>query len=704
MQKSMRVYELARELGVKSKDILEVLRDQMDIEVKNHMSSVNDQVAARVRAIVRGEVSPQVEEEKQPEAGESESEEAPWVEDAQQPTREKVARKPSREESLTAQPTGKRSRRQEVQPPAREIEITGEITVRDLAQKAGIAPNDAVRKLVSVGIMASVNQKISVEQAVELAESLGHSVTVSIPEAEDPLLALIQESSGKRQKPRAPVVTVLGHVDHGKTTLLDHIRDTRVTDKEAGGITQHIGASRVRVNDQFIVFLDTPGHEAFTAMRARGAGVTDIAVLVVAADDGVKPQTVEACNHAQEAGVPIVVALNKMDLPGANPDRVKQQLSELGLIPEEWGGDTVTVPVSAITGEGVDELLEMLLLVAELQDLKADAGKRGHGTVIDAELDRARGPVATVLVQEGTLKRGDPIVAGIYAGRVRAMIDDAGKQVKQAGPSMPVAVLGLDGVPEAGDLFVVVEDDRTARNIAQNLQAERRTEEIGITRPVTLHDLYEQLKEDQQQELRLILKADVYGSLEAMRESLEKLQADEVSVRVIHGGVGAVTESDVMLASASGAVIIGYNVVPDTNARRTIEREAVDVRTYRVIYEIIDDVRAALVGLLKPEIREEVLGRAEVRATFRVPGAGVVAGCYVRDGVIRRNAKVRVLRDGTILYEGDIASLRRFKDDVREVAAGYECGLGVDNWQDIQEGDELEVFVEREVKRDSAVS
>ncbi len=710
MQKSIRVYELAKALGVKSKDILAILRDKMDIEVKNHMSSINDQVASRVRGILTGEPEPAPEtgaeepasppEEKAP-AGRAAAEKGPA------PADKKSSRPSGRRSSKTDSParerSGGRGRPGRKQALPQEVEITGPMTVAQAAALLNIEASAAVRKLVSQGVMASVNQTLTVEQVADLCREMGVEPRVNELPEQDPLLSLIEETDASREVSRWPVVTVLGHVDHGKTTLLDHIRKTRVQAGEAGGITQHIGASRVRVGEQRIVFLDTPGHEAFTAMRARGARVTDVAVLVVACDDGVKPQTVEALNHAREAEVPVVVALNKIDVEGANPDRVRQQLSDLGLLPEDWGGDTVMVPVSALSGQGVDELLEMIVLVAQMQDLKADPVKRAHGTVIDARLDRARGSVATVLVQEGTLRRGDPILAGVCPGRVRAMVDDAGRAVKEAGPSMPVEVLGLSGVPEAGDRFVVASDEKEARSLAETLQDQRRTEEISIQRPVTLSDFFDRLKEEEQQELKLILKAEVHGSLEALRESLEKLKVEEIAVRVIHGGVGAISESDIMLASASGAIIIGYNVVPDANARRTREREGVDVRTYRVIYEIIDDVKAALTGLLKPEIKEEILGRAAVRATFRVPDLGLVAGCYVTEGRIRRNARIRILRDGVVLHEGQISSLRRFKDDVREVVAGYECGLGLTNWHDIEEGDELEIFVEREVRREPAV-
>ncbi|PZN12048.1 MAG: translation initiation factor IF-2, partial [Bacillota bacterium] len=502
-------------------------------------------------------------------------------------------------------------------------------------------------------------------------------------------------------QPRPPVVTVMGHVDHGKTSLLDRIRQTRVTAQEAGGITQHIGASVVEVGDKRIVFLDTPGHEAFTALRARGAQVTDIAVLVVAADDGVMPQTVEAINHARAAGVPIVVAITKVDKPEANPDRVRQQLTEYNLVPEEWGGDTVMVEVSSVTGQGIDELLEMILLVAELQELKANPNRPARGTVIEAKLDRGRGPVATVLVQTGTLRVGDAFVCGTTYGRVRALFDDRGRSIKEAGPSTPVEVLGASEVPDAGDRLEVVADEREARAIAERRQEERRRDEQSrAARGLTLEQFAQQARgEAGERELRLVVKADVQGSLDALVPALERLSNEEVYVRILHAGLGAISEWDVMLAAASRAIVVGFNVRPDTNARQTAEKENVEIRTYRVIYELLDDVKAALQGLLKPVIREVVIGQAEVRATFRVPGVGTVAGCYVTEGKVARNARVRVVRDGTVVYEGRIASLKRFKDDVREVNQGYECGVGIERFNDVKEGDVLEVFQEQEVAR-----
>ncbi|WP_242822466.1 translation initiation factor IF-2 [Thermaerobacter marianensis] len=581
-----------------------------------------------------------------------------------------------------------------------EVTLTGAVTVGAFAELLGLTPAQVIQTLIGMGVMAAINQEIDASVAAQVAEKFGFTVKIQEPEPELAKKVAATEDDPARLKPRWPVVTVLGHVDHGKTSLLDRIRKTRVTAQEAGGITQHIGASVVEVDDKKIVFLDTPGHEAFTALRARGAQVTDIAVLVVAADDGVMPQTVEAINHARAAGVPIVVAITKVDKPEANPDRVRQQLVEFNLVPEEWGGDTVMVEVSAHTGQGIQELLEMILLVAELQELKANPDRPAMGTVIEAKLDRGRGPVATVLVQTGTLRVGDAFVCGTTYGRVRALFDDRGRQVEEAGPSTPVEVLGASEVPEAGDRLEVVADEREAREIAERRREERRQEEMRAARGLTLEQFSQQAAgEAGERELRLVLKADVQGSLDALVPALERLSTDEVYVRVLHTGLGAISESDVMLAAASRAIVAGFNVRPDANARRAAEKEHVEIRTYRVIYELLDDVKAALQGLLKPEIREVVLGQAEVRATFKVPGVGTVAGCYVTDGKIARNARVRVIRDGTVIYEGRIASLKRFQDDVREVAQGYECGVGIERFNDIKEGDVLEVFQEQEVAR-----
>lgn len=581
--------------------------------------------------------------------------------------------------------------------PAKKITLEGNLTVQELANKMGRKAGEIIRKLINLGIMAGLNEELDQETAALVAGEFGVEVRLK---AEKPATEVEEpEDDPQAMRERPPVITVMGHVDHGKTSLLDAIRHTNVTAQEAGGITQHIGAYQVEVDGRKITFVDTPGHEAFTAMRARGAQVTDIAVLVVAADDGVMPQTIEAIDHARAAGVPIVVAINKIDKPDAHVERVKQQLAEQGLVPEEWGGDTICVPVSALKRQGLNELLEMLLLVAELQGLAADPTKPARGVVLETELDRGRGPVATVLVQKGTLRAGDNFVVGATYGRVRAMLDDQGRLVKEAGPSTPVRVLGLAEVPEAGDVLQVVADEKTAREVAEARQAERRRR-VAQERTTNLEDLFKQMKEREAKELNVIVKADVHGSVEAVRQALERLGNEEVRARVIHGGVGAITESDIMLAAASQAIVLGFNVRPEAGARKAAEEQRVQIRLYRIIYELLDEMKAVLSGMLEPEVREVELGRAEVRATFHVPKVGVVAGSYVLSGKMAKNASVRLLRDGVVVYEGRISSLKRFKDDVREVAQGYECGIGLENFNDIKEGDVIEAYVQEKVKRE----
>ena len=594
-------------------------------------------------------------------------------------------------------PAGKGARPSQPVTNVKSVEIPGSITVKEFAQAIEVAASEVIKKLIALGVMASINQEIDFDTAALVGEEFGVEVTAAPTEEEVLQVEEIEDDPASLQ-PRWPVVTIMGHVDHGKTSLLDAIRESNVTASEAGGITQHIGAYQVDVKGKKITFLDTPGHEAFTAMRARGAQVTDIAVLVVAADDGVMPQTVEAINHAKAAQIPIIVAVNKIDKPAANPDRVKQELVQYELVPEDWGGDTVFVEVSALKKQGLDELLDMILLVAELRELKANPNRPAKGTVIEAKLDKGRGPVATVLVQNGTLKVGDTVIAGMFSGKVRALVNDKGKQVRKAGPSEPAEIVGLEDLPEAGDTFYVT-DEKVARQLAEKRQQFHREKEIRKQQRVSLEDLFDRIKEGQIKELNIILKADVHGTVEAPRQSLERLATDEVRVRVIHGGVGAVNESDVMLASASNAVIIAFNVQPDPIAKRLAEREKVDIRFYRVIYNIIEDVQKAMEGMLAPEYREVVLGRAEVRAVFKVPKIGSVGGCYVTEGKITRNAEVRVLRDNVVIHEGKIGSLKRFKDDVREVAEGFECGIGLEKFNDIKEGDIIEAFIIEAVKR-----
>ena len=575
---------------------------------------------------------------------------------------------------------------------------TETITVRDFSEKIGKPAAEILKKLFMMGIVANINQDIDFETcelvAMEYDIELEHQVAKTY---EETMQENAEEVDAEEDLvPRPPVVTIMGHVDHGKTSLLDAIRKTHVTEGEAGGITQHIGAYTVECNGRMITFIDTPGHEAFTSMRARGAQVTDVVILVVAADDGIMPQTVEAINHSKAAGVPIIVAVNKIDKPESNPERVKQQLTEHGLVCEDWGGDTICVPVSAKKQQNLDELLEMVLLQADVLDLKANPNKAAKGTIIEAQLDKGRGPVATVLVQNGTLKIGDPIVAGIAYGRVRAMMNDRGESVKTAGPSCPVEVLGFNEVPSAGDIMNVAE---VSKKVAEERRNRIKAEQLKNLSKVSLEDLFSHIAEGEVKTLNIVVKADVHGSVEAVKQALEKLSNEEVRVKCIHGGVGAITESDVMFASASNAIVIGFNVRPDSGARNLAEQEKVDVRTYRIIYQAIEDVENAMKGMFKPVFKEVHLGTISVRNTFKVSSVGTIAGAYVQDGKVQRNAQVRVVRDGVVVHEGQIASLRRFKDDVREVAAGYECGIGIENFNDIHEGDVIEAYTMEEVKR-----
>ena len=582
----------------------------------------------------------------------------------------------------------------------KQITIPEVLTIQELADAMKIQPSVIVKKLFMQGKIVTVNQEIDYETAEEIA--LEFDVLCEKEEVVDVIEELLKEDEEdeKKMKKRPPVVCVMGHVDHGKTSLLDKIRDTHVIAGEAGGITQHIGASVVEINGEKITFLDTPGHEAFTAMRMRGANSTDIAILVVAADDGVMPQTVEAINHAKAAGIEIVVAINKIDKPSANIDRVKQELTEYELIPEDWGGSTICVPVSAHTGEGIKELLEMVLLTAEVMELKANPNRRARGLVIEAELDKGKGPVATVLVQKGTLRVGDPIAAGSAYGKVRAMMDDQGRRVKEAGPSMPVEILGLNDVPNAGEVFVGCKNDKDARSFAETFISQNKIKKLEETKSkMSLDDLFNQIQEGNLKELGIVVKADVQGSVEAIKQSLVKLSNEEVVVKIIHGGVGAINESDVTLAAASNAIIIGFNVRPDATAKETAEREGVDVRLYRVIYNAIEDVEAAMKGMLEPVFEEKVLGHAEVRQTFKASGVGTIAGSYVLDGTFERDCQARIVRDGVVIYDGKLASLKRFKDDVKEVKAGYECGFVFERFNDVKEGDQVEAFKMVEVPR-----
>ena len=575
------------------------------------------------------------------------------------------------------------------------IELSGPLSVKDLAEKMGREVSEIIKKLMLLGVMATINQEVDVDTATVVAEDFGVEV-VEVEPDEDPTEIQEIEDAPETLKPRPPVVTIMGHVDHGKTSLLDVIRQTNVTASEAGGITQHIGAYQVRYNDNKITFLDTPGHEAFTAMRLRGAKSTDIAVLVVAADDGVMPQTIEAINHAKSAGVPIIVAINKMDKPGANPDHVKQQLSEHGIMPEEWGGDTIMVPVSAKQRMGIDDLLENILLVAEVMELKANPNRRAQGIVIEAQLDKGRGAVCTVLVQKGSLRVGDTILAGTCYGKVRAMTNERGEKVKVARPSMPVEILGFSEVPQAGEIIDSVEDNE-ARTIAEKRIAKQRVQELQSSHKITLDDIFNQIQQGELKDLNIIIKADVQGSVEALRQSLESIKNDEVRIVIVHAAVGAINESDIMLASASNAIVMGFNVRPDANVRRVAEQEKVDLRTYRVIYDAINDVESAMRGMLSPEFKEVVVGRAEVRQVISTPKS-IVAGSYVTEGRITNDSEVRLIRDGIVVFEGKVDSLRRFKDEVKEVKTSFECGISLEGYRDVKEGDVIEAFLMEEIK------
>lgn len=656
-KRKIRIYELAKMLNIDNKDLLQIIQD-LGVEAKSHMSSIDTDVAQIIEETLREE----------------------------------------KESKL-----GKRS--EEVATTLDTLEISEGSTVEDVANRLGKPATTLVKELISAGFMVPANAVINEDIAKTINKVLGVNVKIVPASAEtkdEPRVRTVEPKKHEKPKnllPRPPIVTVMGHVDHGKTTLLDYIRKTNVTAREFGGITQHIGASVVEHNGKKIVFLDTPGHEAFTSMRARGAQVTDIVVLIVAADDGVMPQTIEALNHAKAANTPIIVAINKIDKPSAKPDRVKQQLADLGLIPEEWGGDTIMVEISAKTGLNVDQLLEMILLVAEMNELVADYEATPQGVVIEAELDKGKGPVANVIVQQGTLRRGDILLFETTWGRVRAMMDHLGRNVDEVTPSLPAKILGLEDVPQAGERFIKVDDERTAREAVEQYMEKKRQQEMQAVKRTSLEELFEQMEKGEKPVVRMILKSDVQGTLEAIKSSLMRLAVEEVGIEVVHEGVGRITESDVMLADASNAIIIGFNVRPDGNAKKLAEQKGIQIRLYRTIYDVIDDVKAAVEGMLAPKLKEQILGEAEVRAVFKVPKVGQIAGCYVREGVIKRNAKARVIRDGVVIWEGSLLSLKRFKDDVREVNAGYECGIGLAGFQDLREGDIIEAFEVVEEKR-----
>lgn len=691
----IRVYELAKELEITSKELIAILKDEFGIEVKNHMSVVEEEDAALIKELLSGDSSEGAQ--KKEEAQEDQAAKS-IVDEYEEILEEEVVNLAKKKKKTRRELAQEEKEAEERRLADLKIEVGEFITVKEFAEKLQKPVAEVIKALIFTGIMAGINQEIDFETAEKAAEKL----EVEIVKVTDAASGISDEDQDDtldvNLEKRPPIVTVMGHVDHGKTSLLDAIRKAKVTESEAGGITQHIGAYTITINEEKITFLDTPGHEAFTAMRARGAQVTDIVILVVAADDGIMPQTAEAINHCKAAQVPMIVAINKIDVEGANIDRVKQELTEYGLVAEEWGGDTICVPVSAKQRIGIDDLLEMVLLTAEVEELKADANRRAIGTVIESELDKGRGPVATLLVQKGTLHVGDSILVGSTYGRIRAMFDDKGKKIKSAGPSIPVEILGLSEVPHAGDKFNEVKDEKTARGMAEARKIKEKSLQQSTMR-VSLEDLYSQVKEGKIQELPIIIKADVQGSIEALRNTLEKLSTDEIKVRVIHGGVGAVTETDISLAAASNAVVIGFNVRPDNNAQVLAEKEKVYVKTYRVIYHAVDDVKAAMIGMLSPDIKEVILGRVEIRQTYKVSAVGTIAGCYVLSGKITRNAEIRVLRDGVIIHEGKLASLKRFKDDAKEVLTGFECGLSIEKFNEIKEGDILEAFTFESVVR-----
>lgn len=696
-EKKVRISQIAKENNKSSKEIIMILED-LGIKDKKPQSGL---VKSEVDLLL-SKLDKDADKNDESEVKEIKSEEKIQNVEKQEETQQKTQEKET--PKVVVEKTNKKKRK-EVEEDEEEdlkiVKISKNPTVKELAEALGQSSTEMIMILMRRGIMASINQQVDFDVATEIAETF--DIILEEFDQKDILEEFFEDDIEDNEKDlieRSPVVVVMGHVDHGKTSLLDRIRKSNVTNSEAGGITQHIGAYTVNVGDKKITFLDTPGHEAFTAMRMRGASITDIAILVVAADDGVMPQTIEAISHAKAAGIEIIVAINKIDKPGANPERVKQELTEYDILVEEWGGDVICVPVSAHTGEGIDNLLEMIILATDLKELKANPNRKARGTVIEARLDKGRGTVASVLVQNGTLKVGDPIVAGSAYGRVRAMIDDKGRNVKKAGPSIPVEILGLSEVPKAGDSFYIAKNEKEARRLAESMKAKTREDMIKDTpQKVSLDDLFNQIQLGAVKELNVIIKADVQGSVEAMKNSLLRLSDEEVRVRVIYGGVGAISETDVMLASTSNAIIIGFNVKPDAKAQLTADAEKVDLRLYNVIYQAINDISIALKGMLDPIYEEKIIGHAEIRQIFKASGVGTIAGSYVLSGKIVRNCKVRIRREGKLVYEGELDTLKRFKDDVKEVATGYECGLLFHKFNDVKELDQVEAYVMEEVKR-----
>ncbi|MEB4594406.1 translation initiation factor IF-2 [Bacillus amyloliquefaciens] len=712
----MRVYEYAKAINVSSKEILTALKN-MDIVVNNHMAMLEEKTIKQLDAkFKKGGAG--VTSQKPAETNKNKPQGINQQPAGNQPNKIRDGKKndvqnnqfnKNKKNNNNNKNKNKRNhnnKNQYQQKPLKpkkelpeKITFSGSLTVGALAEELGKEPSELIKKLMLLGVMATINQELD-KDTIELIASEYGVETEEVIVLEETELEKYEEADKEEDlQIRPPVVTIMGHVDHGKTTLLDSIRKTKVVEGEAGGITQHIGAYQIEENGKKITFLDTPGHAAFTTMRARGAEVTDITILVVAADDGVMPQTVEAINHAKAAEVPIIVAVNKVDKESANPDRVMQELTEYGLVPEAWGGETIFVPLSALTGKGIDELVEMILLVSEVEELKANPNRQAKGTVIEAELDKGRGSVATLLIQTGTLNVGDPIVVGNTFGRVRAMVNDLGRRVKTAGPSTPVEITGLNDVPQAGDQFLVFKDEKTARSVGEARASKQLEEQRSDKAKLSLDDLFEQIKQGDVKDINLIVKADVQGSAEALTAALQKIEVEGVKVKIIHTGVGAITESDIILASASNAIVIGFNVRPDGNAKSTAEAENVDIRLHRIIYKVIEEIEAAMKGMLDPEYEEKVIGQVEVRQTFKVSKIGTIAGGYVTDGHITRDSGLRLIRDGVVIFEGEVDVLKRFKDDVKEVSQGYECGITIKKYNDIREGDIIEAYVMQEIER-----
>ena len=711
-----RIYEYDKSLNIKSKDVIDELK-KSGVEVSNHMQTLeDDQIKTLDQAFKKSNTSSEQKDAKKNNNASTQQQKKDQPKqnnkknnNSKQPQQKNNGNAKNNKNNKRNHKNNKQNRnnkQKQAQQPAEpkempsKITYTEGITVGELAEKLGVDSSEIIKKLFLLGIMANINQSLDIEALELVASDYGVELEEEVVIDDNDLSIYFDDIENDEDASERPaVVTIMGHVDHGKTTLLDSIRNTRVTEGEAGGITQHIGAYQIENNDKKITFLDTPGHAAFTTMRARGAQVTDITILVVAADDGVMPQTIEAINHAKEAEVPIIVAVNKIDKPTANADRVMQELTEYNLIPEDWGGDTIFVPLSALSGEGIDDLLEMIGLVAEVQELKANADKAAVGTVIEAELDKSRGPAASLLVQNGTLHVGDAIVVGNTHGKVRAMVNDLGKRIKTAGPSTPVEITGLNDVPQAGDRFVVFKDEKKARRIGEAREQESIIQQRQESKNVTLDNLFEQMKQGEMKDLNVIIKGDVQGSVEALAASLMKIDVEGVNVRIIHTATGAINESDVTLANASNGIIIGFNVRPDAGAKRAAEAENVDMRLHRVIYNVIEEIEAAMKGMLDPEYEEKVIGQAEVRQTFKVSKVGTIAGSYVTEGKITRDSSVRIIRDGVVLFEGELDTLKRFKDDAKEVAQGYECGITIEKFNDIKEGDIIEAYIMVEVER-----